>query len=325
MLRWWEGRSVLPHPPSASDAASRREIADDPQSELVWVRSDDGPGMLPWVRFRLGGEYYNPREARERANRKRNPYLSPHAAFRAAGTPYSAILFLRNFGPLERDDGGPQEQGNGFFINLDKFFRRQRIYNAVTRLWDAYSDLDQLRFTWKQILANRPRPFSLRLKDDRWFWSEDDEEIWSEELETLWAPADEPLPSNWVISAPSKDLQALTLDLVASEVQKYTPDRVTWALWMDDEGRPEFRPKAPITSLWAIMWEFFALDTGQGIAWRICPHCGKVFYPPRRNRFFCTSRQQELHSKRAWWSKHGVNRAIQRAKRQRRKDGGKSR
>jgi integrase len=39
-------------------------------------------------------------------------------------------------------------------------------------------------------------------------------------------------------------------------------------------------------TLWHCLWFMFALDV-QGIGWRRCPHCNKLFKPPRKDRIYC--------------------------------------
>jgi hypothetical protein len=67
-----------------------------------------------------------------------------------------------------------------------------------------------------------------------------------------------------------------------------------------DENQPTgFQLTLKANSLWAAMWELFARDT-VGLGWRVCVHCGRLFYPPRKDRYFCTSELQQLYSKRNW-------------------------
>jgi len=56
--------------------------------------------------------------------------------------------------------------------------------------------------------------------------------------------------------------------------------------------------------LWAFLWHLLALDIRGGVGWRACPHCGRIFYPPRSDRFYCTAEQQRLASKREWWHRN---------------------
>jgi len=66
------------------------------------------------------------------------------------------------------------------------------------------------------------------------------------------------------------------------------------------------------TSLWTVIWQLFARDT-LGVSWRICPHCNRLFYPTRKDRFFCTSRLQVLHSKREWARTHRRPKVLRRS------------
>ena len=49
-------------------------------------------------------------------------------------------------------------------------------------------------------------------------------------------------------------------------------------------------------SLLSAIWDLFAADTA-GVPWRICPNDQNVFYPPRADRFYCTSAEQVAASK----------------------------
>ena len=275
-------------------------VAGDPESELMWIRHANGR-MLPCVPH-VGGDSYSPREVREKAIKRKDPFISPHSTFRGIRNAYQAIQFLRDFGPLSRDDPATifvdrrRVSEPHFFINLNEFFRMQRIYAAIADLWDKYPDVEMLRESWTRILRAKNGPFELYYTHmDTWHVSEraSDAENFS------WAS--EPDPLEWTTSGPATELQSLTFGLISRELQRHLPGKIEWTLRLDEQGRPTFRPEAAITSLWSAMWESFALDSVGGIVWRICPHCGKVFYPARRDRFFCTPRLQQLHSKRTWW------------------------
>jgi hypothetical protein len=323
-LRWWKNHcdtASLQLPPPAADAAAQGRGTSNP---LLWAPSNKTGERLPWINFAVGGEFYSPSESRNRARRNRNRNLSPQARLLSVRNAYHAILFLRDFGPLDRDDDQPQDRERDTFINFEKFFRRQSIYSAITRLWNAYPDPGRLRKTWTNILTSRPRSFSLRFEDGRAYPSDGDPVIWLDGKRGILRglpnvsydyegnPIDGAQPYDWVAAASLKELQDLTLSLIVSQVEENAPNRVRWASRLGSEGRPEFAPEAERPSLWARIWEFFALDTQQGVSWRFCPHCGKVFYPPRKDRLFCTPRQQELHAKRAWWREHGQKKTRRR-------------
>lgn len=80
------------------------------------------------------------------------------------------------------------------------------------------------------------------------------------------------------------------------------PDLRPWWHRVENNRMPAFALALRTLSLWSAIWQFFARDT-LGVGWRVCPHCNKVFYPPRRDRFFCTTELQQLHSKRQWAKK----------------------
>jgi len=255
--------------------------------------------MVPCIPH-FGGDQYSPREARERAIKKRNPFLSPHSTFRGIRNTYQAIQFLRDFGPLSSDSSATllvkRDPPNNpqFFIRLDEFARLQQKFAAITDLWEKLPDIDLLRQAWKQILSASHPPFVLFLTMGRWRPFEGSPGIGG-------FPLLESGLAEWLASSPPDELRGMTFGLIAHETRQHLAAEIEWIVRPDEFKRPRFTPSAPFTSLWAWMWEAFALDTAAGVSWKICPHCGKVFYPPRRDRFFCTPRQQQLHSKRAWW------------------------
>ena len=81
-----------------------------------------------------------------------------------------------------------------------------------------------------------------------------------------------------------------------------------------DPHRLEFQivPAAP--SLWAAIWHLFARDTTEGLGWRVCPHCSKLFYPKRKDSYFCESRYQKLYAAGRWWEEHKESELASRRK-----------
>jgi hypothetical protein len=306
-LRWWRRHPEIPPAPINANLDGSVISHADPESGLVWLRTT--VGLLPCIRW-ARGELYDPREAYIRAVQKRDPYASPHATFRGIRNPYQAIQFLRDFGPLTKDtdsvilvDEPEAGEGDrlGWFVNLERFFRCQREFRAIVEFWDALPDDERLQSIWLSFSDHSDSPFHLEWNWDLKYWAVvEGLSFYSEP----WRKPGELSPAEWLKKASCvPELRDLTYALIVRTVERYAAGKVQWQIRPDESGRPTFTPGVEIESLWSAMWEFFALDTVGGITWRICPHCGKVFSPPRKDRLFCTARLQQLHSKREWWRK----------------------
>lgn len=109
-------------------------------------------------------------------------------------------------------------------------------------------------------------------------------------IETLPFDSDEMMPST------RKGQLKVAMWLLSIELNEVLGDRQ--ARWVAEGEALRLRIPPP-TSLWEMIWQLFAADT-TSVSWRICPHCQELFYPPRTDRYYCTSRQQILASKREW-------------------------
>jgi hypothetical protein len=103
------------------------------------------------------------------------------------------------------------------------------------------------------------------------------------------------------IDAPT--LREETISLVEGELHGQLWQLARWRRAPRDL-RPGFELALFPNSLWSALWYLFALDTQSGTGWRICPDHKRLFYPPRKDRFYCTTEEQQLHSKLAWWQNH---------------------
>ncbi|MFZ0634321.1 MAG: hypothetical protein WCC98_08955 [Candidatus Acidiferrales bacterium] len=85
--------------------------------------------------------------------------------------------------------------------------------------------------------------------------------------------------------------------LVEKEIQHQTRSlRFVWSLDQRPRQSDRFHRHLRVDSLLSVIWEQFAMDSGA--PWRICPNDGKVFYPPRADRIYCTSKEQVEASKK---------------------------
>jgi hypothetical protein len=280
-----------------------------------------------FLRFESGGSY-DPSAAYDLATEKRNSKLSPHTALRSVWRARDVLDFLAYFGPLL--NGFPhvvyesEDRRGRSLIDLGDFERRQKCYAAVVRLYDALHDRDRLVQEWRGVavgardlvrggfpiirwvkrapsglkpngeLDRPPGFFSVNTPDETF------------ELANIESPIEpgQPAFSKWVDKAPAEQLRAMAERVILLAVQKHAGTQVVWSVRHDQSGLPTFRPTVRSQTLWSEIWSFFAADTNSGALWRLCPHCKKIFWPPRLDRYFCTPRLQQLHSKREWARKH---------------------
>ena len=258
---------------------------------------------------------YEPESAYERARKKNDPLFAPHGHF-ATLKPDSilqAVEFVKEFGPLE-ERGMPKSfedlsTSRLCYVDLDEFGVRQFEFDCVCRLWCARNSTE-LMTAWRGI---HERAVQLQRSIDtigKNYDDEDPEVILGENLDFL-RSADIPFPfrhssnfETWLKDRPSSKLRPETMDWISEELNRHSGEtRLTWDYHQaGDDYRFRTRPRA--SSLWQIIWTFFGLDISDRGLWRICPHCQQMFYPKRRDQFYCTPRQQALASKREWWHKN---------------------
>jgi hypothetical protein len=209
---------------------------------------------------------YEPHVQRERAILRRNPLLAPHGLLQdlKTGDVNDAINFVRKFGPLGYLDGQPPAAVK---IGLASFWAKQVRFRLIAHVWESRNDIKQLDSSWKEIKQHRSQA-------ERW-------------QDPLKLPTDE-----WIRGHPSTRRSAV-FELVGRELNLHTAGSAT--AWI--RSGVGFRPILRVSSLWSVIWEFLGLDTAT-ISWRRCPHCQRLFYPRRRDQFYCTPRQQALASKR---------------------------
>ncbi len=261
-----------------------------------------------------------------RARKSGNPLLAPHGGLRSLKNGHQSDLwkFLREFGPLEWNWAGPwggagwreyaqQHRGEEPYakINVADFWQKQLHFVLVAQLWEAWDDPARLHDALVNLALERER---LGLA------------TWTRFIPFLRIVAHlDTLPPHrsamWDRPDPRAAEKGLDFEKFVAGVRNQNPGwlrhwaamliqaeldaesqgrRVIWG-WRNGPGnRVSFEQKLEMNTLWAGIWELLALDFAQPLAWRICPHCGKLFYPPRKDRFYCTPEQQALASKRNW-------------------------
>ena len=272
-------------------------------------------------------ESYNVREAHEIARRKRDPYLSPHGMFRglAVGNRKQAVEFLETFGPLRKS------HRNIVRVELATFWEEHLRFCLVARLYENRDATKPLRKALEEYLrhTSAPQPTDTEIKEvvaamvasgptmkakmAKFGVRNFKELIRAEELEFARNPppqGEESRPRNndeaplWDTETmlhrldQGDDPRAMALYFVAKEIQYHTKDiHFTWAQGRArQQDKFRFYRRLDYDSLLSAIWDLFAADTA-GVPWRICPNDQNVFYPPRADRFYCTSAEQVAASK----------------------------
>ena len=273
-------------------------------------------------------ESYNVREAHEIARRKGDPYLSPHGMFRglAGRNRKHAVEFVQTFGPLRKN------HRNIVRVELAAFWAEHLRFCLVAGLYENRDATKPLRKALEEYLRHTlaPKPSDAELKEGvaamvalgptmkakmaKFGVRNFKELIRAEELEF----ARNPPPPKERSSGPGNndeapmwdaelmlhrldqgdDPRAMALYFVAKEIQYHTKDiHFTWAQGrVRQQDKFRFYRRLDYDSLLSAIWDLFAADTA-GVPWRICPNDQNVFYPPRADRFYCTSAEQVAASK----------------------------
>jgi hypothetical protein len=315
-MHWWRANwQALP----AQGAV--REISAEIETTPVTKRAIS-PGDFAWVMTETDEwapcvaiesdsteDFYDIDAAYEEARISLDPSLSPHGAFRALehGNHAAAVEFTNRFGLLSLPVPGPSLHGGAcapFFrvrdrrwMNLDHFWSRHARYVAISALWEPYSGSGPgtLPQAWAQLIArldeiNKLGPSLLDPTDDVRVLTWKDFPIY----------ADKNALREWLRHPGRQGLmRSMILGTVEREINLHASDCQPWWHRIEKSGKIGFALALSTMSLWAAIWQLFARDT-LGVGWRVCPHCNKIFYPPRKDRFYCTPEIQQHQSKRAW-------------------------
>jgi hypothetical protein len=259
---------------------------DKPAKSLT----ESTPGLAP---IRLGYQY-DLRAKYEEAREKDDPLISPHGFFRSLKfqSRKHALEFTSNFGPLTWK---PRKitRGTDLYtrVNLADFWAKHSRFCRVAALMENHLQPHQLRTAisiLNEEISVLDAADSFPVGIPRVF----------REMSRRPVGIPQQVFANWIGSASDNAVREAAEDLVHNELIGHLHKRQPW--WI--RRRPELRFELTLLggSLWHVMWEMLAWDTSNQTFWRICPHCGKLFYPPRCDRFYCTSRQQVLASKRQY-------------------------
>jgi len=265
---------------------------------------------------------YRVAEDYKRAKSRLRAQLTPHGYFWEL--PYGDLgavaSFIGSFGPLT---GELSEILNDEFcwIDLEDFWKKQRRFKLITKLWITYERTDTLRNCWSELCAcigelDRAEDFpigSLPFHDG------------FRQVRKPWERP--PFGGNlarWIREVTPETLRRESNLLIHCELNSQLREwRPVWRAQDRPKGdqlrtseRPQYQMVVERTDcLWKELWYMFALDTAAPRGWRICPHCDRIFYPPRNDRWYCTSELQVEYSKRKWREKNEIrNRSNARKK-----------
>jgi hypothetical protein len=293
--------------PRGGELVSALPVIEEPQTSprICWI--EQGDKMVPHVLITPGESYIIDAE-HERSRREEDPYLSPLGFFRGLkpGAPLHALQFLQAFGSLEYfDESVPRKQVlpenvaisgfmRSFWVNIDDFWRnRHSRLLAVSSLWEARNNASALRDA-AELIDTLPfdRPaIGARNKGNGEYtsgygpWHGNPEAWWSRTSET--------------------EIKKAVLEVIEREIQLHAglDGHLEWTGSLEGPDM-RFRATPVFTSLWAAMWHLFARTMNEGLGWRVCPHCSRLFYPKRKDSYFCRPEYQRQFSKNQWWEEH---------------------
>jgi hypothetical protein len=279
----------------------------------------------PWWLTKIRNGTYDVSTAAQDARASLHAESTPHGFFWRLphGQPRPAAKFLRTFGPLT---GHLAEHLNAKFswVNLTDFWRKQLRFQMIMSLWltlDAPSDdgeeSEALRSTWSDLAKNLeeinaadPFPIGSLPGTDGQF---------TQPRKFSWERAGQgSCPVDWVQRATPRALRQEAKHLILYELDCHsTVQRVTWRPVnpRPDDNSIGYRMLLQSnSSLWEELWALFALDTSSMPRLRLCPHCDKLFYAPRKDRFYCTPELQSEFSRNRWWRLNKEEQLSQRRK-----------
>jgi hypothetical protein len=279
---------------------------------LKWVPFQDG--VAPVIRVTLNEEY-DTQASRDLARRRNRPALAPHGLFRklAHGNHFQAVEFLSSFGPLRLGESDPNLGSGSFWLDLRDFWAKHARFVATADLWQVRNYGPLLRQAWKrlkerinEIDAAAAEPFASTMIVD---WERVGLRVRREEMD--FEGEDIGLPWRWetqtfldrLESSTDEQLRLWAVAAVSRELHLNAAGEIWWRYEGPANG-DRFMPELRGGDLWNAIWMLLAQDTSGSGAWRVCPHCNKIFYPPRKDRLYCTPRLQELASKREWARRH---------------------
>lgn len=259
--------------------------------------------FVPWDCYDIDAQY-------EKAKSEFDPYYSPHGSFRKLGSnnTLEVLDFVKEFGPLEllneeqsRQElesliaQGPEEISlRSVWVNLGDFRLKHRRFSTVAKLLEARETPAEIVSALAEVAKLKVNPPIGAVRDGGRYlgWEYlSPTPPWYEDFE------------QWAGEASQEQIMDAAVDIIRRELNLNADGlKVVWQC--QDPSRLEFRIQPRASSLWSAIWYLFGRDTTEGIGWRVCPHCSKLFYPKRKDSYFCESKYQKLHAANRWWNQH---------------------
>jgi hypothetical protein len=272
------------------------------------TRHEDG-GRSVWVFLKMEEKKYDLVQDYWKARQRGRIELTAHGRFwnLPHGDLRAATGFWRQFGPL----GHPivlrlnDAEDEYSWFDLGDFWNKLRRFRATMNTWIMMEDLAGLRTSWIEFSANLSEineadvfPFgSLPIRGEAGSIEMDSRLL----LEL--GNSDKQAFQRWLDNLDGSTLRRETAHLIACELNARLGGLPRWHC-ASHADRPGFDLALIPGTLWSAMWYLFALDTRTGVGPRICPNHEKLFYPPRRDRFYCTTEEQTYHSRLNWWERN---------------------
>ena len=277
------------------------------------------PDLKPHFLFVPRLTFYSVEAAYEQAKVEADPQFSPHGAFRqiSTGDKWAAIDFINEFGPLELlnemqprqplrqedlldlgkeepapDEEEPAPKARCVWVDVDDFWRKHQRFVAVAKLWEARESRKAMVLALSELAGLRVYPSFGALRAG---------ERYSLATAVPWGNG---TFSEWLYRRPNENqVRDGSAEIIKTELSLWAHEmKVQWTC--SDACRLDFRIVPSAKSLWSAIWHLFARDTSEGLGWRVCPHCSKLFYPKRKDSYFCESKYQKLFAANRWWQEH---------------------
>lgn len=290
-----------------------------PGERVCWVQSRHQ--LRPHFLFVPRAALYSVGAAYEQAKTEADVNYSPHTAFRSlsSGNEWGAIDFVNEFGPLDLlDEQQPRQRLDReeivecgteddeikvrhIWVDIDDFWEKHRRFVSLVKLWELRGNYDKLVYALSELNVLRVYP-PIGVWRHRHGYSLASGLPW--EVGRF---------DQWLRKANPKRVAAAAAEIIKRELNLHCDEmKSQWTC--PDPHRLEFQIVPAAASLWAAIWHLFARDTTEGLGWRVCPHCSKLFYPKRNDSYFCESRFQKLYAARRWWEEHKESELANRRK-----------
>jgi hypothetical protein len=286
---------------------------------VCWVQSPHK--LRPHFLFVPRAILYSVEAAYQQAKAEADVTYSPHTAFLSlnSGNEWAAIDFVNEFGPLDLlDEQQPRQRldreemieigteddeikERHVWVDIDDFWEKQRRFVSLVKLWELRGRYDKLVYALSELAG-------LRVDPPIGVWRH--RQGYSLASGLPWEVGGF---SQWLRKANPRRVAAAAAEIIKRELNLHCDEmKSQWTC--PDPHRLEFQIVPAATSLWAAIWHLFARDTTEGLGWRVCPHCSKLFYPKRKDSYFCESKYQKLYAARRWWEEHKESELANRRK-----------